>query len=90
LRRIVWIKGVMFLLAVSFLWGCASRRDVVILDKETSRLQSQVSSQQKEKESLQKDLEKLQKDFKALQAEVTGETKKVQADLLLRVENLQT
>jgi tol-pal system protein YbgF len=85
-----WIKGWIIPFMVVFLWGCATRRDVVILDRETNRLQSQISSQQKEKESFQKDLEKLQKDFKALQAEVTGESKKVQADLLLRLENLQT
>ncbi len=35
-------------------------------------------------------MEKLQKDFKTLQAEVTGESKKVHADFLLRLENLQT
>lgn len=85
-----WIKGWIILFIVVFLWGCATRRDVVILDRETSRLQSQISSQQKEKESFQKDMEKLQKDFKALQAQVTGESKKGQADLLLRLENLQT
>ncbi len=78
-----WIKGWIIPFMVVFLWGCATRRDVVILDRETSRVQSQISSQQK-------DLEKLQKDFKALQAEVPGESKKVQADLLLRLENLQT
>jgi tol-pal system protein YbgF len=74
----------------SLVWGCATRRDVVVLDRETNRLSSQVTTQQKEKESLQKDVEKLQKDFKALQAEVTGESKKANADLLLRIENLQT
>ena len=85
-----WIKGWIILFIVVFLWGCATRRDVVILDRETNRLQSQVSSQQKERESFQRDMEKLQKDFKALQAQVTGESKKGQADLLLRLENLQT
>jgi len=64
---------------------------------ETRRLSSQVTTQQRERESLQGDMEKLQKDFKALQKEmndlkmsVPGETKKAQADLLLRLENLQT
>jgi tol-pal system protein YbgF len=90
LQSMGWIKGWTILLIALFLWGCATRRDVQILDRETGHLQSQISSQQKERESFQKDLEKLQKDFKALQAEVTGESKKVQADLLLRVESLQT
>jgi len=97
LERIVWINGVVLFSIVSLLWGCATRRDVVVLDRETSRLSSQVTTQQKEKESLQKDMENLQKDFKTLQKEmsdlktsVPGEAKKAQADLLLRLENLQT
>jgi tetratricopeptide (TPR) repeat protein len=49
-----------------------------------------VTTQQRERESLQKDMDKLQKDFKTLQGEVTGESKKVHADFLLRLENLQT
>ena len=89
MQRIVWVKGVLLLAVVSLLWGCATRRDVVVLDRETNRLSSQVNVQQKEKESIQKDMERLQKDFKTLQGEVTGESKK-HADLLLRIENLQT
>jgi tol-pal system protein YbgF len=92
-----WIKWGVILSAVSLLGGCATRRDVVVLDRETNRLSSQVNTQQRERESLQKDMEKLEKDFKALQKETNdlkmsmpGETKKVQADLLLRLENLQT
>jgi tol-pal system protein YbgF len=52
---------------------------MVVLDRQTDRLSSQVTTQQRERESLQRDVEKLQKDFKTLQA-----------DLLLRLENLQT
>ncbi len=66
-----WIKGWTILFIAVFLWGCATRRDVQILDRETNRLYSQVSAQQKERDSFQKDLEKLQKDFKALQKETT-------------------
>jgi len=94
LQRIVWIKGVILFSIVSLLWGCATKREVAM---ETRRLSSQVTTQQRERESLQGDMEKLQKDFKALQKEmndlkmsVPGETKKAQADLLLRLENLQT
>jgi tol-pal system protein YbgF len=89
LQRTVWIKRVILFSVFSLLWGCATRRDVVVLDRETNRLSSQVSTQQRERDSLQKDMEKLQKDFKNLQAEVTGDSKKAQADLLLRLENLQ-
>lgn len=91
MQRIVWIKGVIVFSILSLFWGCATRRDVVVLDRETNRLSSQVNTQQRDRESLQRDIEKLQKDFKNLQAEVTGDdSKKVQADLLLRLENLQT
>ncbi|MDH4221031.1 MAG: tol-pal system protein YbgF, partial [Candidatus Aminicenantes bacterium] len=96
MRRIDWMKGWMLLCVVLFLWGCATRRDVVILDKETNRLQGQLHAQQKERESFHKDLEKLQKEFAALQKEtndlkssVTVESKKGQADLLLQLETLQ-
>ncbi len=90
MQRIIWIKGVILFSILSLLGGCATRREVVVLDRETNRLSSQVTTQQRERESLQKDMEKLQKDFKTLQGEVTGESKKVHADLLLRFENLQT
>jgi tol-pal system protein YbgF len=84
------MNGVILFSILSLLWGCATRREVVVLDRETNRLSSQVTTQQRERESLQKDIEKLQKDFKTLQAEVTGESKKAHADFLLRLENLQT
>jgi len=97
LQRIVWINGVILFSILSLLWGCATRRDVVVLDRETDRISSQVTTQQRERESLQRDMEKLQKDFMTLQKEmsdlkmsVPGEAKKAQADLLLRLENLQT
>jgi tol-pal system protein YbgF len=90
LQRIVWMNGVILFSILSLLWGCATRRDVVVLDRETNRLSSQVNTQQKDRESLQRDIEKLQKDFKTLQSEVTGESKKAHADLSLRLENLQT
>lgn len=97
LRRIDWMKGWIALCVVVLLSGCATRRDVVILDRETNRLQGQLHSQQKERESLQKDIERLQKEFAVLQKEtndlkssVTVESKKGQADLLLQLETLQT
>ena len=90
MQRIVWINWVILFSIFSLLWGCATRRDVVVLDRETNRLSSQVNTQQKDRESLQRDIEKLQKDFKTLQAEGTGESKKAHADLSLRLDNLQT
>jgi tol-pal system protein YbgF len=97
LRRTSWMKGWIILGMVVLLLGCATRRDVQILDSETQRLYAQLNTQQKEREALQKDLESLQRDLKTLQKEandlktdVTRESKKAQADLQLRVETLQT
>ena len=94
LQRIVWTNGVILFSILSLLWGCATKREVAM---ETYRLSSQVNTQQRERESLQSDVVKLQTDFKTLQKEmsdlkmsVPGEAKKAQADLLLRLENLQT
>jgi tol-pal system protein YbgF len=81
-----WIKGWIILFIAVFLWGCATRRDVLILDRETNRLDAQLSAQQREKDSFKKDLESLRKDFKTLQKE----TSDLKADLFLRVESLQT
>ena len=91
-RMKVWmIFGV-----VLFLSGCATRRDVQTLDRDTQRLYSQLNAQQKERESLQKDLENLQKESRVLQKEnqdlktnIAVESKKAQADLQLRLETLQ-
>jgi len=99
-----WTKKCIIFGVALVLSGCATRRDVQILDRDTQRLHSQLSAQQKERDSLQKDLETLQKETQTLQKEirtlqketndwrvnVTGESKKAQADLQLRVENLQT
>ncbi len=91
------MKGWIILFMVVLFWGCATRTDVQILDRETNRLYAQLNAQQKEKESLQKDLERLRNEFKTVQKETDGlksnfavESKKAQADLLLRVESLQT
>jgi len=97
LGRTSLMNGWIILGMVVLLLGCATRRDVQILDRETERLYSQVNAQQKERETHQKDLEDLQKDLKTLQKEtndlktdVPRESRKAQADLQLRIESLQT
>jgi tol-pal system protein YbgF len=92
-----WTQKWIILGVTLLLSGCATRRDVQILDRDTQRLHTQLSAQQKERDSLQKDIETLQKEIRALQKEsndwkvnVAAESKKAQADLQLRVENLQT
>jgi len=82
---------------VLLLSGCATKREVQILDRDTQRIHSQLSTQEKEKHSFQKDLEALQKEIRTLQKETNDwkanearESKKAQADLQLRIDNLQT
>lgn len=102
--RKCWTKKWIIFGVTLLLFACATRREVQIIDRDTQRLYSQLSAQQKERDSLQKDLETLQKETQTLQKEiralqketsdwrvnVTGESKKAQADLQLRVETLQT
>jgi len=67
-----------FLIGLLF-WGCASTKDVRILDNEIGRLQSQVDTLQKET-TLNKDRI----------SELKVENQKLKADLSLQVENLQS
>ena len=55
------------------LWGCASSQDVRILDREVTRLQSQVSTLQKEKEAINREFAVLRNELKN---DLTNESKK--------------
>jgi tol-pal system protein YbgF len=63
--------------------GCALTRDVETLDQRTARLQSQMSQLQKENQALRNELS-------ATKTDVGGETKRSQADLLLKIESLES
>ncbi len=90
MRTLNWTKGWIILGSVVVLLGCATSEDVRILDEDIRRFQSQLNLIQKEEDVLKKELaasqEKSQEDISALQTE----TKKLQADLLLRIETLQS
>jgi tol-pal system protein YbgF len=97
LRPLDSIKGWMILGFVILLLGCATSEDVRILDMDLSRFQSQLNVIQKEEEGLKKDLSTFQKDQKGnekdvatLRTDMNSDMKKLQADLLLRIENLQS
>ena len=66
-----------------FLGGCATSRDVQILDDEIYKLQAQVSQLQKEKDVMKRDLAASKTGF-------TAEAQRLQTDLSIRVENLQS
>jgi len=90
LRTLGGIKGWMVLGLLVLLLGCATSEDVRILDEDIRQFQSQLNIIQKESERFRKDLETLQKESLALKTDVAQETKKITADLLLRLETLKT
>ena len=97
LRKVDWIKGCTIFWLVVFIWGCATTQDVRILDGEIYKLHSQLNLIQKETESIKKDLLTFQKDQKevvrdvsTLRTDLGNELKKLQADLFLRLETLQS
>jgi tol-pal system protein YbgF len=90
LRKTIQIKGWITLSVMLFLWGCATIQDVKILDREIDNLHSQLNLIQKEKDSLKYELEISQKDILTLRTDLGNELKKLQADLFLRLETLQS
>jgi len=97
LRPLDSIKGWMILGLVMSLLGCATWEDVQILDDDVRRFQSQLNAIQREEEGLKKELSTFQKgqkgsdkDVATLRTDVNNEMKRLQADLLLRIENLQS
>ena len=81
--RMKWIRGCVFLWMGISLSGCALTSDVEILEQRIARLQSQTSQLQKENQMLRNELSSTRTD-------VGGETKRSQADLLLKIETLQS
>ena len=97
MRPLDSIKGWMILGFVMSLLGCATSEDVQILDDDIRRFQSQLNAIQREEEGLKKELSTFQRDQKGngkdvatLRTDVNNEMKRLQADLLLRIENLQS
>jgi tol-pal system protein YbgF len=85
--------GVILLLLGGLFLGCATSEDVLILDEDIRQFQSQLNLLKKEEESLRKDISTFQKDQKevsTLRMSMNDEMKKLRADLLLRIENLQS
>ncbi|MBM4305534.1 MAG: tol-pal system protein YbgF [Deltaproteobacteria bacterium] len=77
--------------------GCATSGDVQILDKDIHRLDLQLSQVQKEKDSIKKEIESIRTELTAFKKEagtnhssLQAENEKTKADLLLRLETLQS
>jgi tol-pal system protein YbgF len=101
MKKAEWPRAWIILGVGFLLFGCAMKEDVLILDNELRRLHSQVNVLQKDMEPLQKGMEgykrEVSKEITDLKekniltrADLSAETKKVQADLNLRLEALQS
>ena len=77
------MKGCVLFLIGLLLFGCASTKDVKILDQEMDKLNSRMNALQKENESLKNEIP-------ALKSDLAAENQKLKADLLLQLENLQS
>jgi len=73
------MKGLIIFLLGILLFGCASSRDVQVLDRGLDVLQSQISTLQKENKSSKNEI-----------SDLRTENQKLKADLSLRLENLQS
>ncbi len=96
-RALNWVRGWILLGVMTVLWGCATSKDVRILDNDMLRFQSQLTSLQKEGDAFKKDLSTFQnnqrgieKDVSILRADLNGEIKRVEANFALRTESLQS
>ena len=95
--RMKGIKKWIILSIGVLLFGCATSRDVQVLDKEISKVYSENKALKKENDSFRSELSAIKNELSAikngmsgLKAELSMENQKLKADLLLRIENLQT
>src|SRR4030043_1702573 len=91
------IKRCMILSIGVLLFGCATSRDVQVLDRNIDKLYSENKVLKKENDSfrseqsaIKKELSAIKNEMSGLKAELPMENQKLKADLLLRIENLQT
>jgi tol-pal system protein YbgF len=82
--------GWMMLTVGLLLYGCASVKDVEILDKEADRLYAQSDVNRKDVESLKKEFSALREEIKRDLATLQKENQNLRADLSLRVDTLQS
>lgn len=79
MKKFVRIKKWIILSIGVFLFGCATTRDVQILDREIGELYSELNAFQKEKSSLENKISML-----------SDENQKLKTDLLLRLDNIRS
>jgi tol-pal system protein YbgF len=72
------------------LFGCASSRDIKIIDREIDKLYSEIQTLKKEQDSNKKEMVTLRNDMATLKVDLSSENQKFKSDLLLRMENLES
>ena len=95
--RMKGIKKWIILSIGVLLFGCATSRDVQVLDRNIDKFHSETKVLKKENDSFRSELSAIKNELSAikngmsgLKAELSMENQKLKADLLLRIENLQT
>ena len=94
LRKGDGMKGWIVLFIGLLFFGCASSRDVQILDREIDKLHSKINLLQKENDSIKSEMaiskESVKNELAISKRDLSSENEKLKADLLLRFETLQT
>ncbi len=75
-------RGIIFFIGL-LIFGCASTRDIQILDREIDKLYSEIQALKKEHDSIKNEMS-------ILKTDLSSENQKLKSDFFLRVENLQS
>jgi tol-pal system protein YbgF len=90
LRPINGIKGWMILMVSVLLFGCATSRDVQVLDRDIGKSYSEIKTLKKENDSFKSELSIIKNEMSGLKSDLSMDNQRSKADLLLQIKNLQT
>jgi len=90
LKQINGIKKWMILTVSVLVLGCATSRDVQILDKDIDKSYSEIKTLKKENDSFKSELSIMKNEMAGLKSDLSMENQRSKADLLLQIKNLQT
>jgi tol-pal system protein YbgF len=90
LRRINGITKGMIILAGVLFFGCATSRDVQVLDRDIDKSYSEIKVLKKENDTFKNELSIIKNEMAGLKSDLSMENQRVKADLLLQIKNLQT
>ena len=90
MKQINGIKKWMILTVSVLVLGCATSRDVQILDKDIDKSYSEIKTLKKENDSFKSELSIMKNEMAGLKSDLSMENQRSKADLLLQIKNLQT